>query len=77
MNTKYIFLDIDGTLLSHSYGVSKSSIDAINQLHNNGHKVFISTGRSKSYVDDYIRRLPFDSSTEPGRMWSSAKRHSS
>jgi Cof subfamily protein (haloacid dehalogenase superfamily) len=60
MNTKYIFLDIDGTLLSHTYGVSKSSIDAINQLHNNGHKVFISTGRSKSYVDDYIRRLPFD-----------------
>lgn len=60
MDTKYIFLDIDGTLLSPHHGVAKSSIEALTTLHNNGHKVFICTGRSKSYVDDYIRRLPFD-----------------
>jgi Cof subfamily protein (haloacid dehalogenase superfamily) len=60
MTTKYIFLDIDGTMLSTLKGVSKGSIDALNQARRNGHKVFICTGRSKSYVDDYIRRLPFD-----------------
>ncbi len=60
MNTKYIFLDIDGTLLSPKLGVLKGTIDALKQLRSNGHKVFICTGRSKSYVDDYIRKLPFD-----------------
>jgi len=60
MTTKYIFMDIDGTFLSPRNGVSQRSIEAITELHDNGHKVFICTGRSKSYVDDYIRRLPFD-----------------
>lgn len=60
MNTKYIFIDIDGTLLNPRAGISKGSIEALSQARNNGHKVFICTGRSKSYVDDYVRRLPVD-----------------
>ena len=59
MNTKYIFFDIDGTLLSHTYGISKGTLDTLERLRANGHKVFICTGRSKAYVDDYIRRMPF------------------
>jgi len=60
MSTKYIFLDIDGTLLSHTYGISKGSLDTLVQLRKNGHKVFVCTGRSKAYVDDYIHKLQFD-----------------
>ncbi len=60
MNTKYIFFDIDGTLLSHTYGISKGTLDTLERLRANGHKIFICTGRSKAYVDDYIRRMPFD-----------------
>lgn len=60
MSVKYIFVDIDGTLLSHHTGIPKSSLEAIDLARKNGHKVFINTGRVKSAVDDYLQFYPFD-----------------
>lgn len=60
MQTKYIFIDIDSTLLSHKIGIPKSALKAIDLARKNGHKVFISTGRVASAVDDYIKFFPFD-----------------
>lgn len=60
MSTKYVFIDIDGTLLSHHTGIPKSSLEAIDLARKNGHKVFINTGRVKSAVDDYLQFFPFD-----------------
>ncbi len=43
---KALFLDIDGTVLSHRQGkVPESAIDAISQLREQGIKVFAATGR--------------------------------
>ena len=58
--SKYIFIDIDGTLFSHKNGIPFSAMDAIDQARKNGHKVFICTGRVYSAVDDYLRFFPFD-----------------
>lgn len=60
MNTKYIFIDIDSTLLSHKIGIPKSALKAIDQARKNGHKVFVSTGRAASAVDEWIPFFPFD-----------------
>ncbi|MGB4985286.1 MAG: HAD family hydrolase [Erysipelotrichaceae bacterium] len=60
---KLIFIDIDGTLYSSKIsGVPESSITAISKARNNGHKVFLCTGRTlgeclshlKIEVDGYI-----------------------
>ena len=53
MNKKYfIFSDVDGTLFSYKQcGIPKSSLDAIIKARENGHKVFISSGRGKHMID--------------------------
>lgn len=60
MSNKFIFIDIDGTLLSHVTGIPDSAKEAIDIARKNGHKVFINTGRVKSAVDAIIRSMPFD-----------------
>lgn len=60
MSVKYIFIDIDGTLLSHTTGIPKSALEAIDLARRRGHKVFINTGRVKSAVDGYLQFYPFD-----------------
>lgn len=46
MNKKYIFLDLDGTVLDHGHnGILPSTIYTINELQKNGHEVIIATGR--------------------------------
>ena len=47
--SKYLFFDMDGTLISPSTGrIPQSVIDGINAAKKNGHKCFICTGRSYS-----------------------------
>lgn len=54
MDKKIIFLDIDGTLLSHTKGISPKSIEAIKKAQANGHLVFLNTGRAKSYSKPFL-----------------------
>ncbi|MBR6919740.1 MAG: Cof-type HAD-IIB family hydrolase [Bacteroidales bacterium] len=49
---KAIFFDIDGTLWRRGTPVPQSTVRAIEQLKQNGHYVFINTGRSKAHVID-------------------------
>ena len=60
---KAIFIDVDGTLLSHSgKQVPKSAIDALRYARGKGVLLFIATGRSKmelSLTDD-LGGVPFD-----------------
>lgn len=61
MDTKIIFLDIDGTILSHSTGkIPESTIDAIHQARAKGHLIFINTGRTLAEIDPHIREIGFD-----------------
>ncbi len=63
--TKALFFDIDGTLVSfNTHAISESAIEAIRQVKAKGIKVFISTGRPfslinnlnaiKEWIDGYI-----------------------
>ncbi|NLW52207.1 MAG: Cof-type HAD-IIB family hydrolase [Tissierellia bacterium] len=57
---KYIFFDIDGTLISYEKGISESTLNALKKLKENGHKIFLNTGRSLAEVGKGFDRLGFD-----------------
>ena len=46
--SKIIFLDVDGTLVDYESYLPDSAVMAIRKARENGHKVYISTGRSKT-----------------------------
>ncbi len=57
---KAVFFDIDGTLVSfRTHAVPQSTQDAIARLRANGIKVFIASGRHKSYINN-LGTLQFD-----------------
>ncbi len=59
---KYIFLDLDGTIIDHkSNSVPKSTKKAIQQLQKNGHEVIISTGRPPSLFSNIDKELKINS----------------
>lgn len=47
---KIIFIDVDGTLVDYENKLPESAVTAIRKARANGHKVYISTGRSKAEV---------------------------
>lgn len=57
---KFIFIDIDGTLLDSRTGIPHSTVHAIREARKKGHKVFVSTGRAKSQVGTSILNIGFD-----------------
>lgn len=60
---KLFFFDIDGTLLDFAHGIhsiSKKTINSLNKLKENGHSVFLATGRCKCFILDEIMKYPFD-----------------
>lgn len=60
MNSKVIFIDVDGTLVDYENKLPESAVKAVRQARKNGHKVYICTGRSKAEVYDYIWDVGFD-----------------
>jgi len=57
---KIVFVDVDGTLVNYENHLPKSAICAIRKARENGHKVFISTGRSKAEVYQEIWDIGID-----------------
>ena len=74
MTSKYIFLDVDGTLVSYESVLPQSAVEAIHQAQANGHKVFTVTGRSKAemYKDCLLYTSPSPRDRTRSRMPSSA-----
>lgn len=61
MQKKVLFFDIDNTILTRNNEIPESTFRAFEKLHENGHLVFINTGRSRAYVrDPYLLSLGFD-----------------
>ncbi|MCR5732698.1 MAG: Cof-type HAD-IIB family hydrolase [Sphaerochaetaceae bacterium] len=60
MKTKYLFYDIDGTLFPFGLDAPESAVEALRKAHENGHKLFLSTGRSPAEVDPRLHRIYFD-----------------
>lgn len=57
---RFIFLDIDGTLAYPGQAPTAATIAAIKQVRQNGHKVFISTGRTMDSIPPAIADIGFD-----------------
>lgn len=61
MNTKLLFFDIDGTILSHRTDqISDSTKEAIKKAQANGHLAFINTGRTIAELDRRMLDFGFD-----------------
>lgn len=56
---KILFFDIDGTLVGKSKIPSEKTCSAVTRLKENGHLVFLCTGRSKNYIA-HLLNLGFD-----------------
>ena len=58
---KAAFFDVDGTLVSfQTHRIPDSTIQALHRLRENGIKVFVSTGRHLSMLDDVVEQFDFD-----------------
>lgn len=57
-----VFFDIDGTLVSETapHIAPESAVRAIHSARENGHLMYINTGRTMNNVDGYIRDIGFD-----------------
>lgn len=47
---KIVFIDVDGTLVDYENNIPASAIEAVRKARENGHLVFICTGRSRAEV---------------------------
>lgn len=61
MNAKYVFLDVDGTLVNFRGELPASAEQAIKEAQKNGHKMILATGRQKSQIYPWLlEKIPFD-----------------
>lgn len=60
MESKIIFLDLDGTLVHPHQGISEKNRFAVIQAMKNGHLVYICTGRNLCGIDNELLELGFD-----------------
>lgn len=61
--TNLIFFDVDGTLLEFSKGIKDLSLElkkALDEIHRNGDRYFICTGRSHGMLPSTIRNMAAD-----------------
>ncbi len=62
MERKLLFFDIDGTLLAGGFPgyIPAGSLEALERARENGHSLFINTGRTYGLMPESVRRFPFD-----------------
>ncbi|WP_270995266.1 Cof-type HAD-IIB family hydrolase [Listeria seeligeri] len=60
MTKKIVFVDVDGTLVNDDGLVPESARTAITKVRNNGHQVYLCTGRSKPELYESILSIGFD-----------------
>lgn len=60
MSRKAVFVDVDGTLLDENAQVPESAGRAIRRARENGHLVFLSTGRCRGQIWKAVRDIGFD-----------------
>ena len=64
---KFVFIDIDGTLYDHNnHIVPPSAIEALRKAKDNGHELFICTGRPKPVVESSYLKLPISGAVFAG-----------
>lgn len=68
-----VFIDIDGTLLNTHHEISKDTRITLKLLRENGHKLYICSGRPLCDIDDYILELNFDGIVAAGGAYVISK----
>lgn len=58
--SKIIFLDVDGTLVDYHNRIPQSAIEAIQQARQNGHLVYVCTGRSRAEMQPELWDIGLD-----------------
>lgn len=60
--SKLLFFDIDGTLIECNldiYSITENTRNALDRLKENGHDVFLATGRCKCFITEGVMNYPF------------------
>ncbi|MET0296508.1 MAG: Cof-type HAD-IIB family hydrolase [Microbacterium sp.] len=57
---RIVFLDVDGTLIDHTQRLAPSVAPTIRSARDAGHLVYLSTGRSRAEIPDFITDIGFD-----------------
>ena len=59
--SKYVFIDIDGTLVGYDANIPPSALRALQAAQANGHKIIIATGRQRAQIyPEVLAALDFD-----------------
>lgn len=58
--SKLLFIDVDGTLVDYENHLPESAVYAVRAARENGHRVYICTGRSRAEVYDEIWNIGLD-----------------
>ncbi|MCC2031719.1 Cof-type HAD-IIB family hydrolase [Microbacterium allomyrinae] len=57
---RIVFLDVDGTLIDHSQRLAPAVVQAVRGARASGHLVYLSTGRSRVEIPDFVTEIGFD-----------------
>lgn len=63
---RIVFLDVDGTILEHGEHIAPSTVAAIRQARENGHLVYLSTGRAGGDIHPGVAAIGFDGAITNG-----------
>ena len=66
ISPRIAFVDVDGTLIDSGEVIAPSSIEAVRLARQNGHLVYLSTGRASVEIYPAIREIGFDGAVSAG-----------
>ena len=66
MRRRYLFFDVDGTLLPFGSDLPQNTLEALREAKSLGHGLFLSTGRSPVELDPRLRVIDFDGGVYSG-----------
>jgi len=68
--TRIAFLDVDGTILEHGSVIAPSTVTAVRKARENGHLVWLSTGRSAGDIHPEVLAIGFDGAITNGGAYA-------
>ncbi|EZP29253.1 Cof-type HAD-IIB family hydrolase [Microbacterium oleivorans] len=68
--TRIAFLDVDGTILEHGTAIADSTITAIRTARENGHLVYLCTGRAAGDIHRKVRDIGYDGAITNGGAYA-------
>ncbi|WP_404444140.1 Cof-type HAD-IIB family hydrolase [Microbacterium marinum] len=68
--TRIAFLDVDGTILEHGDAIAPSTVTAIRTARDNGHLVYLCTGRAAGDIHPKVREIGYDGAITNGGAYA-------